>query len=89
MFIGYRDPDDSPNRKRGHGGGRGKLPGGKPPTAKPSGRGRGQGPDPQPQPQTSNNIIEITEVLTYVVLFVPTIELVVDVSVVSEKKVKM
>ena len=52
LYLGIQDPDNSPEKKRGHVGGRGKPPAAKPsgPKPKPGGRGRGQGKDPEPEP---------------------------------------
>ena len=87
-FIGFQDPDISPDKRGGHGGGRGKAPAGKltGPKPKPGGRGRGRGKDPQLEPQTSNKFVVISGVFTCVLLLIPTIDIVIDASVVQWKK---
>ena len=90
LYLRIQNPDNSPDKKRGHGGGRGKPPATKPsgPKPKPGGRGRGQGKDPEPEPQTSNYFVVITGVLTGVLLFILTVDIVINASVVSGKKME-
>ena len=90
LYLGIQDLDNLPDKKRECGGGRGKpLPGKQSgPKPKPGGRGRGWGKDPEPEPQTSNYFVVITGVFTGVLLFVITVDIVINASVISGEKME-